>query len=155
MRQQFCHKRPKIIGDNVVGTNSEIQPQRRAFRRNRNGRNNRQPVTAAPAVMDGGLSLPGPGSPNNRDRHKAAFIQQNSGFTATFSKVNKIEWLPAYAPQLNPADQVWNRSKYTDLANYVPEDVYELEKAVCSCINHMRSRKPLLRSFFEKAELKI
>ena len=72
-----------------------------------------------------------------------------------FPRRIKIEWLPAYAPELNPAEQVWNHSKYSDLANYVPEDVYELEKAVCSSIRHMRSRKSLLRSFFEKAELKI
>ena len=31
----------------------------------------------------------------------------------------QIEWLPAYAPDLNPVEQVWNRTKYTDLANYI------------------------------------
>jgi len=82
MRQQFCHKRLKIISNNVVVTNSEIQPQMPAFRRNRNGRNSRQSVTVVPAIMDGSLSLPSPGSPNSWLKHKAAFIQQNKGFTA-------------------------------------------------------------------------
>jgi len=81
MRQQFCHKGLKIIGDNVVVTNSEIQPQMPAFRRNRNGRNSRQSVTAAPAIMDGSLSLPSPCPPNSRLEHKATFVQQNDGFT--------------------------------------------------------------------------
>ena len=27
-----------------------------------------------------------------------------------------IEWLPAYAPELNPTEQVWNHTKYGDLA---------------------------------------
>ncbi len=82
MRQQFCHKALKIISDNVVVTNSEIQSQMPAFRRNRNGRNSRQSVAAVPTVMNGSLSFPSPGSPNSRLKHKAAFIQQNNGFTA-------------------------------------------------------------------------
>ncbi len=82
MRQQFCHKRLKIISDNVVVTNSEIQPKMPAFWRNRNGRNSRQSVTAVPAIMDGSLSLPSPGASNSWLKHKAAFIQQNDGFTA-------------------------------------------------------------------------
>jgi len=82
MRQQFCHKSLKIIGDNVMVTNSEIQSQMPACRRNRNGRNSRQSVTAVPAIMDGSLSLPSPCSPNGRLKHKATFIQQNNGFTA-------------------------------------------------------------------------
>lgn len=81
MRRQFCHKCLKIISDNVVGTNSEIQFQMPAFRRNRNGRNSRQSVTAVPAIMNRSLSLPSPCSPNSRLKHKTAFIQQNDGFT--------------------------------------------------------------------------
>ena len=71
-----------------------------------------------------------------------------------FSRVD-VEWLPPYAPVLNPVEQVWNRSKYTDLANYIPEDITELGKEVCKSINHMRSQQSLLRSFFKKAELKL
>jgi hypothetical protein len=82
MRQQFCHKGLKIIGDNVMVTNSKIQFQMPMFRRNRNGRNSRQSVAAVPAIMNGSSSLPSPSSPNSWLKHKAAFIQQNSGFTA-------------------------------------------------------------------------
>jgi hypothetical protein len=66
MRQQFCHKALKIISDNVVVTNSEIQSQMPAFRRNRNGRNSRQSVAAVSTVMNGSLSFPSQGSPNSR-----------------------------------------------------------------------------------------
>ncbi len=38
-----------------------------------------------------------------------------------------IEWLPGYAPDLNPVEAAWSRTKYTDLANYVPEDVLDLK----------------------------
>lgn len=72
-----------------------------------------------------------------------------------FARRIKLEWLPPYAPELNPVEQVWNHSKYSDLSNYIADDVYELEKAVYSSINHMCSQKSLLRSFFKKAELDI
>jgi len=71
-----------------------------------------------------------------------------------FSDVD-VEWLPSYAPDLNPAEQVWNRSKYTDLADYISEDISELEKEVCKSISHMCSHQSLLRSFFEKTKLKL
>ena len=72
-----------------------------------------------------------------------------------FSGRIDIEWFPAYAPELNPVEQVWNHSKYSELANYIPDDVFALEKAVCKFVKHIRSQKTLLRSFFEKAGLKV
>ena len=72
-----------------------------------------------------------------------------------FSRRIDIEWFPAYAPELNPVEQVWNHSKYSELANYIPDDVPALEKAVRKSIEHIRSQKTLLRSFFKKAGLQI
>ena len=72
-----------------------------------------------------------------------------------FPKRVDVEWLPAYAPELNPVEQIWNYTKYSDLANYIPEDVFALEDAVFQSINHTRKKKNLLRSFFKKAKLKI
>jgi transposase len=33
-----------------------------------------------------------------------------------------VEWLPAYAPDLNPVEAIWNQTKYADLPNRVPDD---------------------------------
>jgi len=71
-----------------------------------------------------------------------------------FSRLD-LEWLPAYAPDLNPVEQVWNHSKYVDLANFIPEDVTTLAKAVRDTIGRQGGRKDLLRSFFHHARLKI
>lgn len=101
MRQQLRHKCLKIISDNIVVTNSKIQSQTLESWRNRNGRNSRQSVTAVPAIMNGSLSLPSPGSPNSRLKHKAAFIQQNSGFTA-FSGFFLYEANRSFAKWLSP-----------------------------------------------------
>ena len=72
-----------------------------------------------------------------------------------FPRRVRIEWLPAYAPELNPVEQVWNRSKYTDLANFIPQDVDHLSKAVCQSLRHTRSQCTLLRSFFQHAKLSL
>jgi transposase len=66
-----------------------------------------------------------------------------------------IEWLPPYAPDLNPAEHVWNHTKYGDLANYVPEDLLDLEIEVRCSMAETRERPKLLRSFFHAAQLEI
>jgi len=67
----------------------------------------------------------------------------------------QIEWLPAYAPELNPDEQVWTRAKYVDLANYIPADIDELGRAVRRSIRRTGSQQSLLRSFFKHAKLKL
>gem|GEM_PF-407442 len=47
-----------------------------------------------------------------------------------FRKRLTIEWLPAYAPELNPVEQVWNRTTYANWANLIPQDVRHLGRAV-------------------------
>ena len=66
-----------------------------------------------------------------------------------------IEYLPPYAPDLNPVEHVWNHTKYGDLANYIPDDLAELERKLDWSIYHTRRRPELLRSFFHAAELEI
>jgi transposase len=66
-----------------------------------------------------------------------------------------IEWLPPYAPDLNPVERVWSRTKYTDLANYVPEDIHVLHRAVRRSLRRTQSQCALLGSFFKHAKLKL
>ena len=66
-----------------------------------------------------------------------------------------IEWLPSYAPDLNPVEHVWNHTKYGDLANYIPDDLLDLELELDWSIDQTRKRPKLLRSFFHGAELEI
>lgn len=65
------------------------------------------------------------------------------------------EWLPAYAPELNPVEQCWNHTKYADLANFIPHDVAHLHREVARSIRTQQHNQPLLRSFFKYAKLKL
>ena len=67
----------------------------------------------------------------------------------------KAEWLPAYAPELNPVEQVWNHAKYSDLANFIPDDVDHLPWELDGSIRGQRRNSNLLRSFFRHAELSL
>jgi transposase len=58
-----------------------------------------------------------------------------------------VEWLPPYAPGLNPVEAVWNHAKYSDLANRVPDDAFQLCDLVGESLNDQHFRPPLLRSF--------
>lgn len=65
------------------------------------------------------------------------------------------EWFPPYAPELNPVEQIWNHSKYSDLANFIPHDVDHLERELAVSIRRQRANPALLRSFFKHAELSL
>ncbi len=67
----------------------------------------------------------------------------------------EVAWLPAYAPELNPVEMVWNHTKYADLANFIPEDVQDLRRSVAASIEDTRTQTQLLRSFFQYAGLEL
>jgi transposase len=68
-------------------------------------------------------------------------------------KTVRVQRLPAYAPDLNPVEQVWNHSKYTDLVNLAPEEIEQLDRLVGASISNTQKQTDLLRSFFQTAGL--
>ncbi|MBA3482935.1 MAG: transposase [Pirellulales bacterium] len=66
-----------------------------------------------------------------------------------------FEQLPAYAPELNPVEPRWSHTKHADLANFVPDDVRQLKRAVNSSLKNHASASRLKESFFKSAQLKI
>ena len=67
----------------------------------------------------------------------------------------EVVWLPAYSPELNPVEQIWNHSKYSQLANFVPDNVEHLAEAIEESLHVQSQHRHLLRSFFHCAKLKI
>lgn len=66
-----------------------------------------------------------------------------------------VEWLPAYAPDCNPAEHVWGHMKYGDLTNFTPADLDHLEGAVVTSFTHTRDQRSLLAAFFRAAGLEL
>jgi len=69
--------------------------------------------------------------------------------------VYKFEWLPAYAPELNPVEGVWNQAKYAHLANAIPDDIECLGADVHDSLEQTRSSGRLLKGFFRRAGLRL
>ena len=67
----------------------------------------------------------------------------------------EVAWLPSYAPELNPVEMVWNHTKYADLANFLPEDIHDLQRAVATSLERTCDEGDLLRSFFQYAGLDL
>lgn len=67
----------------------------------------------------------------------------------------RIEWLPPYAPDLNPVDKLWGHTKHDDLANLIPDDLADLRVELDASVAQTRRRPKLLRSFFHSAQLEL
>lgn len=67
----------------------------------------------------------------------------------------QFEWLPPYSPQLNPVEQCWNHTKYSDLANFIPDDIKHLKSEVYGSIEKLHHNQTLLRSFFNFVKLPL
>jgi len=65
-----------------------------------------------------------------------------------------VEYLPSYAPELNPDEGVWSLAK-RDLANGCPHDIDELMnmKDVIRSIERIRKSPAKLRSCIKQSEL--
>lgn len=63
--------------------------------------------------------------------------------------------LPPYAPELNPVDYVWSYVKHARLANYCPNDLFELRKTITEELTNVKKHPRLLRSLFSGTGLTL
>lgn len=66
-----------------------------------------------------------------------------------------VEWLPAYAPDLNPVECLWGHTKYSELANFVPNDFQQLHDGVVESLCDQYDQADLKLSFFRQAKLRL
>lgn len=66
-----------------------------------------------------------------------------------------VEDLPAYAPQLNPDEWVWNWTKYGRLSNLAAWNSDHLENEVIDALVDLKFRPDLLNGFLKDAELPL
>lgn len=83
--------------------------------------------------------------------HRAAAKQ----IQASRLKHVEIEWLPAYAPELNPVEARWSHTKFSQMANYIPDDARQLKRTVRQSLKKQLAKQTLKLSFFKSAQLKL
>jgi hypothetical protein len=84
--------------------------------------------------------------------HKARLTQE---FIAAQDGRLITDYLPAYAPELNPVQYIWGYWKHHQLPNFCPHDFTELSFFGRRALRRMRRRPTLVRSFWQQACLSL
>jgi len=80
--------------------------------------------------------------------HKRVEVQD---FLARRHRVH-VEWFPAYAPELNPAEYVWSKND-SDLANGAPLNCRQLAGRLHNSMRRVRGSQKLLWSCIYASDL--
>jgi transposase len=88
------------------------------------------------------------------DRLNAHRSVAAGGWRAVYPRLH-FEWLPPYAPELNPMEYVWGNLKGHKLANHAIHDLGAIQQRAEGEAEILRRRQPLLRSFVHAAQLPI
>ena len=64
-----------------------------------------------------------------------------------------VEYLPGYAPELNPVEYIWGYWKQHSLPNVCPKDYWDLGDTARQTLKRMRRRPRLITAFWQQAEL--
>ena len=84
--------------------------------------------------------------------HRAILVRE---FIATQNGRLAIEYLPGYAPELNPVEYIWGYWKHHELPNFCPHDFAELNHHARRALRRMRRRSRLVESFWKQAQLSL
>jgi len=82
--------------------------------------------------------------------HRSRLV--NQFVTSTTGRL-QLEFLPAYAPELNPVEYLWGYWKQHELPNFCPKDCSELSYHARRALRRMRRRPTLVTAFWKQAEL--
>ena len=86
------------------------------------------------------------GLPSHRSRLVRDFVRQQRGRLW-------LEFLPAYAPELNPVEYLWSHWKQHELPNFCPSTFAQLSLHARRALKRMRRRPTLVMAFWQQARL--
>lgn len=67
-----------------------------------------------------------------------------------------VEFLPAYAPELNPVEYLWGYWKMREIPNFCAADYRDLSERALRGLRRIRQRRStLVRAFWKQAELAL
>jgi transposase len=65
----------------------------------------------------------------------------------------ELEFLPAYAPELNPVEYLWGHWKTHELPHFCPRDLWHLSTEARRALRRMRRRSTRVSAFWKHAGL--
>jgi len=105
-------------------------------------------LKALVATVRGKLLIIWDGLPAHRSRVVRDYVESLAGHV-------QIERLPAYAPEINPAEYVFGYAKQRELANLCAATIEEVRGYATRRLRSMQQRPKLIRAFWQQAELAI
>ena len=84
----------------------------------------------------------------HRSRETLDYVRSQSAWLT-------VHRLPAYAPELNPVEGLWARSKGTTNANFCPPGLTPIRQQLRRGSGRLRGHPDVLRGFLHKARLSI
>ena len=82
--------------------------------------------------------------------HRSRMVSE---FVSSTNDRLTIEFLPAYAPELNPVEYLWGYWKQHELPNFCPKNFFELSHHARKALCRMRRRPTLVAAFWKQAKL--
>lgn len=86
------------------------------------------------------------GLPGHRSHAVRHFVAAQDGALV-------LEFLPGYAPELNPVEHIWAHLKRHEIPNLCPRELWQLSDAAKRALRRMRRRPQLVVAFWKQAEL--
>jgi DDE superfamily endonuclease len=86
---------------------------------------------------------------DNGSMHKGEAMRQ---LRRDFPRLS-IEWLPPYAPELNPVEQLWSHLKFGYCANLIPDDIEHLADEALDFLIYTRVNPKRLQSYWNATPL--
>ena len=96
--------------------------------------------------IDGDLRLIGDRLPAHRSPIPQQFIRDQKGRL-------EREYLPPYAPELNPVEYIWAHCKHHELPNVCAKNLWDLSEGARRSLKRMRRRPRLITAFWKQASL--
>jgi transposase len=96
--------------------------------------------------IDQPLTIVWDGLPAHRSRLVRDYLESLGGWI-------HIEYLPPYAPELNPVEYIWAYWKQHELPNVCPKDFWNLNHQARRTLRKMRRRPRLIAAFWKQASL--
>lgn len=82
--------------------------------------------------------------------HRSRLVRQ---YVADSFGLIHLEYLPAYAPELNPVEYIWGYWKHHELPNVCPRTFGELSFWARRTLRRMRRRPALVEAFWKQSGL--
>ena len=86
--------------------------------------------------------------PAHRSRLVGQFMENLHGWVTT-------EYLPSYAPELNPVEYLWGHWKQHELPNVCPKDLWQLSEGARRTLRRLRRRPRLVGAFWKQSSLAL